>query len=102
MNYQVDQEIVIKQKIEELYDDIKRDVDKFKEFFVFLGVGKKSNRFLDARICLQTAVDAIKYRISIPTTGFIYYDSYKFAPYEIDKIITPAKKQNYLSKIEAE
>ena len=39
MNYQVDQEIVIKQKIEELYDDIKRDVDKFKEFFVFLGVG---------------------------------------------------------------
>ena len=45
MNYQVDQEVVIKQKIEELYDDIKRDVDKFKEFFVFLGVGKKSNRF---------------------------------------------------------
>ena len=59
MNYQVDQEVVIKQKIEELYDDIKKDVDKFKEFFVFLGVGKKSNRFLDARICLQTAVDAI-------------------------------------------
>lgn len=102
MNYQVDQEVVIKQKIEELYDDIKKDVDKFKEFFVFLGVGKKSNRFLDARICLQTAVDAIKYRISIPTTGIIYYESYKFAPYEIDKIITPAKKQNYLSKIEAE
>lgn len=100
MNYKEDQENIIHQKIEELYDEIKKDVDKFKEFFVFLGVGKKSNRFVDARICMQTAVDAIKYRISISNTGIIYYDNYSFKKYDIEKIITASKKQNYLSKIE--
>ena len=100
INYKENQEKIIRQKIEELYDEIKNDTDKFKEFFIFLGVGKKSNRFVDARICLQTAVDAIKYRISISNTGIIYYENYTFKNYEISKIVTESKKQVYLSKIE--
>lgn len=65
-NYKIEQEALVKKKIEELYENIKRYVDKFKGFSVVIGVGQKMNNFSESSACLKTAVDAIKYRIHTP------------------------------------
>lgn len=98
-NYKIEQEALVKKKIEELYENIKRYVDKFKGFSVVIGVGQKMNNFSESSACLKTAVDAIKYRIRVTDIGIIYLEDYKFAPYNIETIVTEGKKQNYLSKI---
>lgn len=98
-NYKLEQEALVKKKIEELYESIKRYTDRFEGFSVVIGVGRKMNNFSESNICLKTAVDAIRYRIRIADAGIIYLEDYKFEPYNIETIITEGKKQNYLSKI---
>lgn len=98
-NYKIEQEELVKKKIEELYENIKKYADQFEGFSVVIGVGRKMNNFSESSLCLKTAVDAIKYRIKVADTGIIYLENYQFDPYDIDKVVIEKDKQNYLSKI---
>ena len=64
-NYKIEQEELVKKKIEELYENIKKYADQFEGFSVVIGVGRKMNNFSESSLCLKTAVDAIKYRIKV-------------------------------------
>ena len=99
VNYKFEQEALVRKKIEEMYEEIKKYIDRFEGFSVVLGVGRKMDHFLESNLCLQTAIDAIKYRIRISNTNIIYLENYQFEPYDIDKIVTEGKKQAYLSKV---
>lgn len=99
VNYKFEQEALVRKKIEEMYEEIKKYIDRFEGFSVVLGVGRKMDHFLESNLCLKTAIDAIKYRIRISNTNIIYLENYQFEPYEIDKIVTEGKKQAYLSKV---
>ena len=94
VNYKFEQEALVRKKIEEMYEEIKKYIDRFEGFSVVLGVGRKMDHFLESNLCLKTAIDAIKYRIRISNTNIIYLE-----PYDIDKIVTEGKKQAYLSKV---
>lgn len=98
-NYKIEQEELVKKKIEELYENIKKYADQFEGFSVVIGVGRKMNNFSESSLCLKTAVDAIKYRIKVADTGIIYLENYQFDSYDIDKVVIEKDKQNYLSKI---
>lgn len=99
VNYKFEQEALVRKKIEEMYEEIKKYIDRFEGFSVVLGVGRKMDHFLESNLCLQTAIDAIKYRIRISNTNIIYLENYQFEPYDINKIVTEGKKQAYLSKV---
>lgn len=99
VNYKFEQEALVRKKIEEMYEEIKKYIDRFEGFSVVLGVGRKMDHFLESNLCLKTAIDAIKYRIRISNTNIIYLENYQFEPYDIDKIVTEGKKQAYLSKV---
>ena len=99
VNYKFEQEALVRKKIEEMYEEIKKYIDRFEGFSVVLGVGRKMDHFLESNLCLQTAIDAIKYRIRISNTNIIYLENYQFEPYDIEKIVTEGKKQAYLSKV---
>ncbi len=98
-NYKIEQETLVKKKIEELYENIKKYVDRFEGFSVVIGVGQKMNNFSESSLCLKTAVDAIKYRIQIADTGIIYLENYHFDSYNIEAVVTEKNKQGYISKI---
>lgn len=98
-NYKIEQEEMIRKKIEELYEEIKKYIDRFEGFSVVVGVGRKMDNFLESNICLKTAIDAIKYRIRISNSNIVYLEDYQFDPYDIDKVVTESKKQAYLSKV---
>lgn len=99
VNYKFEQEALVRKKIEEMYEEIKKYIDRFEGFSVVLGVGRKMDHFLESNLCLKTAIDAIKYRIRISNTNIIYLEKYQFEPYDIDKVVTEGKKQAYLSKV---
>ena len=99
VNYKFEQEALVRKKIEEMYEEIKKYIDRFEGFSVVLGVGRKMDHFLESNLCLKTAIDAIKYRIRISNTNIIYLENYQFEPYDINKIVTEGKKQAYLSKV---
>lgn len=101
LNYKTEKEQQIHQKIEELYEIIKSYVEQFKDFSVVIGVGERTDSFFHVNRCLKTAIDAIKYRIHVHEAGIIYSEQHDFEPYDIEKIITVKKKQDYLSKIES-
>ena len=100
LNYEIKKEGLICQKIEELYESLKKYVDQFKEFSLVIGVGEKSNNFFKAQHCLKTATDAIKYRVKIKDKKIIYFEKYKFDIYNLNEIITAAEKQSFISKVE--
>lgn len=100
-NYKLGQESLVHKKIEELYENVKKYIEQFKGFSVVMGVGEKTDNFYKSNICLKTAMDAVKYRIRIHNAGVIYYNQYSFNQYDIEKIITPGNRQNYVSKLEA-
>lgn len=101
LNYQSGKEKEVRYKIDELYENVKDYVEQFKDFSVVIGVGKKTNNFFNVNVCIQTAIDAIKYRIRINNVGIIYSEKYSFEPYDIENIVTAKKKQDFLSKIES-
>ncbi len=102
LNYEIKKENLVCQKIEELYENLKKYVDQFKEFSLVIGVGEKSDNFFRAQHCLKTATDAIKYRVKIRDKKIIYFERYKFDTYNINEIITAAEKQLFISKLETD
>lgn len=102
LNYEIKKENLVYQKIEELYENLKKYVDQFKEFSLVIGVGEKSDNFFRAQHCLKTATDAIKYRVKIRDKKIIYFERYKFDTYNINEIITAAEKQLFISKLETD
>lgn len=100
VNYEIEKEKLICQKIEELYENLKRYVDQFKEFSLVIGVGEKSNNFFRTQHCLKTAIDAIKYRVKIKDKKIIYFERYNFEAYNINEIITERERQLFTSKLE--
>ena len=102
LNYEIKKENLVCQKIEELYENLKKYVDQFKEFSLVIGVGEKSDNFFRAQHCLKTATDAIKYRVKIRDKKIIYFERYKFDTYNINEIITAPEKQSFISKLETD
>lgn len=102
LNYEIKKENLVCQKIEELYENLKKYVDQFKEFSLVIGVGEKSDNFFRAQHCLKTATDAIKYRVKIRDKKIIYFERYKFDTYNINEIITAPEKQLFISKLETD
>lgn len=102
INYDIAKEKLVYQKIEELYERLKKYVDQFKAFSLIIGVGEKSNNFFHAQHCLKTATDAIKYRIKIKEEKIIYLERYCFDSYNINEIISASDKQSFISKIESD
>lgn len=99
-NYKIEQEEEIHQKIRELYENVRKDIERFQGFSVVVGVGERTDDFFRSNDCIKTAINAIKYRILIHD-DFICSEDYSFEPYDINKIVTESKKQNYISKVEA-
>lgn len=101
VNYRSDRQELVQKEIEELYEKVSRYVSQFEGFSVVAGIGKRMYSFLESRKCLETAADAIKYRIRIPNTSIIYYEAYPFVSYEMEQIMTAARKQDYVAKVAA-
>lgn len=99
-NYKIEQEEDIQRKIRALYENVRKYIERFQGFSVVVGVGARTDDFFHSNDCIKTAIDAIKYRIIIHE-DFIWSEDYSFEPYEINRIVTASKKQNYISKIEA-
>lgn len=102
INYVEQQEKFIQQQIDNLYDNVKEYIDCFQGFSVVMGVGIQTSDFFQTSTCLKTAIDAIKFRIQYKNTNIIYYDHYDFETYDINKFITPSKRQSFISALEGE
>lgn len=101
VNYRQDEEEEFREKLNELYEDVKKCVERFQGFSIVIGVGEKRNNFFDSNECIKTAIDAIKYRIRFNNVGIIYTEDYQFAPYDINEIVTNSRKNYFISKVES-
>ncbi|MCQ5201532.1 response regulator [Mordavella massiliensis] len=102
LNYRIEQKEAVYGQLREMYAGIREYISQFQGFTVVLGIGEKRSQFFDAQICLKTAIDAVKYRIRFYDAGIIFYEHYQFDPYDISRIITTDKIQNFEKAIETE
>lgn len=102
LNYATEKEKQMEEQIEKLYENVKKYIDTFQGFSIVVGVGTKSYDFFQMGFCLKTAIDAVKFRIRYRDVGILFYDSYQFEAYDINKFITPIKRQGFISAVESE
>ena len=99
-NYSAEEEEIVKGAIRRIYEKTAAYLEQFEGFRAAVGVGFRACEFFRSRDCIQSAINAIKYRIRIKEP-IIFADDYSFAPYQVGDIVTPAKKQEFLAKAEA-
>lgn len=101
INYREEREQEIVNAIEVLYNDVLDYIKRFKGVMLTIGVGVKENNISRTWNCLETAIDAIKYRLRFTNVRIIYFSEYKFEYRKLEDILGIQHFQNLKSKIEA-
>ena len=99
-NYSAEQEDMVREVIVRIDEKADAFLEQFEGFHAVVGAGIRTSDFYRSRECIQSAIDAIKYRIRIKDR-VIFFDAYSFRPYHVSDFITPQKKQDFLAKARA-